>query len=291
MEIPHESVDEYYTSRYRTIYTTRELNIPGLRMFGKHTMNQACAPLSPHFHRDAWEFTFVSDGTLTFQAGGTDYELSGYDIFMTRPNEVHSTNLLPLSAGEIYWFQLEDAGAERLLFLDREAKEDLLSGLSRLREHAFRPGGPRLLQQVRRAFELAEGRQHYRAAASLLLVLYEIMALSRNDLRSLSSDMERILLYIRENITSELPLEELASICGLSLSQFKQKFKAQMGISPRHYINYRKIQLSKQMLAEHRAVTDIAMDLGFGSSSYFTVVFRRFNACTPSEYLKQQRPE
>lgn len=291
MEIPHESVDEYYTSRYRTIYTTRELNIPGLRMFGKHTMNQACAPLSPHFHRDAWEFTFVSDGTLTFQAGGTDYELSGYDIFMTRPNEVHSTNLLPLSAGEIYWFQLEDTGAERLLFLDREAKEDLLSGLSRLREHAFRPGGPRLLQQVRRAFELAEGRQHYRAAASLLLVLYEIMALSRNDLRSLSPDMERILLYIRENITSELPLEELASICGLSLSQFKQKFKAQVGISPRHYINYRKIQLSKQMLAEHRAVTDIAMDLGFGSSSYFTVVFRRFNACTPSEYLKQQRPE
>ncbi len=286
MICPQEWTDSYYTSKYRTVYTRRELGIPGLRMFGKHTMNQACAPLLPHFHRDAYEFTFVTEGTLTFTVGEKDYELSGYDVFMTRPNEVHSTNLIPLSTGEILWFQL-DVSEENLFFLNEEAGAHLVSGLAQLPPHTFHAPGS-MLSHVKKAFELAASPHlRYQASSCLLLALYEIMAQSRELPRSVSPDMERVLTYIKDNISQELPLEGLARLCGLSLSQFKQKFKAQTGISPRHYINYRKIQLSKQLLAEGKSVTDIAMELGFGSSSYFTVVFRRFNACTPSEYLKQ----
>ena len=110
-----------------------------------------------------------------------------------------------------------------------------------------------------------------------------------DDHRLLSPDIEKAVFYMKEHLQSALPLEELADACGLSLSQFKQKFKAQTGISPRHYINYQKIQLSKQMLLGEKSVTDIAMELGFCNSSYFTSVFRRFNACTPSEYQRQKR--
>ncbi len=286
MDYPQEWTDSYYTSKYRTVYTRQELGIPGLRMFGKHTMNQACAPLLPHFHRNAYEFTFVTEGTLTFTVGERDYELSGYDVFMTRPNEVHSTNLIPLSTGEILWFQL-DVSEDHLFFLNEEAGEHLVSGLAQLPPHTFHAGSS-MLTHIKKAFDLAASpRLRYQASSFLLLALYEIMALSQDGCRSVSPDMERILQYIKENITQELPLEDLAHLCGLSLSQFKQKFKSQTGISPRHYINYRKIQMSKQMLMEQKSVTDIAMELGFGSSSYFTVVFRRFNACTPSEYRKK----
>ncbi len=289
MNLPEAWTDEYFVSKYRTVYTNQELHIPGLRMFGKHTMTQACAPLAPHFHKDAYEFTFVTEGTIHFTVDQKDYELSGYDIFITRPDEVHSTNLIPLSTGEIYWFQLDVSDVSHLLFLDEDAGRNLTEGLSRLPHHTFRPGNSKLLQHVRRAFELAGDSPHrYFTASCLLYALHEIMAMSDDD-RLLTPDIEKAIFYMKEHLRSELSLEELADTCGLSLSQFKQKFKTQTGISPRHYINYQKIQLSKRLLLEEKSITDIAMELGFCNSSYFTAVFRRFNACTPSEYQRQKR--
>ena len=127
MEHAQEVTDSYFVSRYRTIYTWQELGIPGIRMFGKHTMTQACGPLSPHFHRNAYEITFVTEGAIHFTTQEKDYELSGSDVFMTRPNEVHSTNFRPLSAGEIIWFQLDISNPEQFLFLSRDAAEELTS--------------------------------------------------------------------------------------------------------------------------------------------------------------------
>lgn len=289
----HESVDSYFVSRYRTIYTCQELGIPGLRMFGKHTMNQACAPLPPHFHRNAYEFTFVTEGTIHFTTQDQDYELSGNDVFMTRPDEVHSTNLLPLSAGEIIWFQLDISDPSRFLFLSPQAAEELITELAGMNRHISRPGS-RVFGDIRRAFEYAGAYcSRYLTCSCLTLALYELAAASRNQQSSpgspagsLSPDMEKAVSNIRSNLTGELSLEELAALCRLSVSQFKQKFRAQVGIAPRHYINYHKIQLAKKMLTEGTSVTDTAMELGFGSSSYFTVVFRRYSACTPSEYLR-----
>lgn len=289
MSVPHESIDSYYTSKYRNIYTSRELCIPGLRMFGRHTMNQACAPVDLHYHRDAYEFTFVTEGAITFTVDGQDCELTGGDIFMTRPNEVHSSNLHPLSAGEFIWFQLDISDTGRFLFLDEEARANLLNGLSRLSAHTFRLGS-RSFESVRKAFELSsDPAMRFRTAACLLPVLYEITQTAAADTRTVSPDIQRVLSHIHENLTAPLSLEELADVCALSVSQFKQKFKSQVGISPRHYINYRKIRLSRKLLLENRSVTEAAMELGFSSSSYFTVVFRRYSACTPSEYIRQKK--
>lgn len=49
-----------------------------------------------------------------------------------------------------------------------------------------------------------------------------------------------------------------ASLCGLSDSQFKHKFKAQMGTSPRDFINLQKIEYAKALLLENKkALIDI----------------------------------
>lgn len=293
MEAISESMDSYYVSRYRIIYTWEELGIPGMRMFGKHTMNQACAPLSPHFHRNAYEFTFVTEGAIHFTTQDRDYALSGNDIFMTRPNEIHSTNLLPLSAGEIIWFQLDVSDPENFLFLSRAAAEELIQELAEIEEHVFRPGG-RIFGDIRRAFDLAgPGCQRHLVCSYLTLILYELISYSRKQAKALSSspaqsfspDIQKVLSYIQEHLAEELSLEALALLSRLSVSQFKQKFRSQVGMAPRHYINYHKIQLAKEMLSKGVSITDTAMELGFGSSSYFTVVFKRYSACTPSEYL------
>ena len=253
MEHAREVNDSYFVSRYRTIYTWQELGIPGLRMFGKHTMTQACAPLSPHFHKDAYEFTFVTEGAIHFTTQEKDYELSGSDVFMTRPDEVHSTNFRPLSAGEIIWFQLDISDPDRFLFLSRDAAEALIRDLAAMDSHVLRPGS-RVFGYIRRAFDLAGSysRRHL-VCAHLTLALYELTAASGMQAelpgireKAFSPDIEKAVSYIRSNLSRELSMEELAGLCRLSVSQFKQKFRVQVGMAPRHYVNYHKIQLAKK---------------------------------------------
>lgn len=289
METPVEWYDEPYVSKERIVRTAEALGIPGLRMFGKFTMNNAAAPLVPHFHKNAYEFTFVTNGTITFTIGEESYEVNGFDVFMTGPDVVHSTNLLPLSAGEMFWFQLDTTETDSFLFLAPEAREHLLGTLSSMDGPLLAGCGGRIFHLLKKAFELsASPSGRYTCAACLTLILYELEALSKKTVRSLTPDMEKAVHYIKEHITEELSIEELATLCGLSASQFKQKFKAQVGIAPRHYINYRKIQTAKKLLTDGVPVTEVAMALGFNSSSYFTVVFRRYNACSPSEYIQKK---
>lgn len=92
-----------------------------------------------------------------------------------------------------------------------------------------------------------------------------------------------------DHITSEISLEELASIANLSCCQYKQKFKKQLGISPRHYINQQKIENAKILLMEGMSVTDVAMMLGFSTSGYFSTVFKKYTLYTHTTILRQKR--
>lgn len=281
--------DNYYSSKTRTVLTPGQLHIPGLKMFGKHTMTNAVAPLPDHYHKNCYEFTFVTNGAISFTVDQITYELSGNDVFMTNPDEIHSTNLLPLSAGEIIWLQLDLSDTGRFLFLEEEAASHFISSLKNIYGHLIKTGNTRILSYIRRAFELTQNSaDRFFCANYITLTFYELFSIHSRLSSPTTPDIERALAYIQNSLHSEISLDELAGLCRLSTSQFKQKFKAQMGISPRHYINYKKIQLSKKMLLEGISITDIAMSLGFNTSSYFTVVFKRYNACSPSEYLRHK---
>ena len=62
-----------------------------------------------------------------------------------------------------------------------------------------------------------------------------------------------------------------------------------MGISPRLYINQKKIECAKKLLSEGFSITEVAMHLNFVSSSYFSSVFKKYTNCTPSEYIKKSK--
>ena len=55
-------------------------------------------------------------------------------------------------------------------------------------------------------------------------------------------------------------------------------------MTPREYINQLKIREAKRMLQKGESITRTAQELGFGSSQYFAVVFKKITLYTPSEY-------
>lgn len=279
--------DDYLFTKGRIVLTEQQLHIPGIRVFGHHALHNAIPSLNWHCHDNAFEFSMPAQGTFTFSTLNEDYPFSGGEVFMSRPDEVHGTNQVPVTTGALFWFQLDISDVSHFLFLNPEAAHELIMNLNSIPQHVIRTEIKKTLPLMEKAFELAlEGTNTQMVASLLQLFLHLIIMYSRKEPSQLSSDIKIVLDYIAGNLTSDLSLEHLASLANLSCSQFKQKFKKQLGIAPRHFINQQKIEYSKQLLLEGKSVTETAMLLNFTTSSYFSTVFKKYTLFTPREYLQ-----
>jgi AraC family transcriptional regulator len=93
--------------------------------------------------------------------------------------------------------------------------------------------------------------------------------------------------YVEENLMKDLGLDELAGVCGLTRFHFSRAFKATFGAPPYQYVNQRRIEKAKQMLATSGlAVSDIAEACGFKGASQFGRAFRGFVGQTPLAFRK-----
>lgn len=285
-----DCVDEYEFTRHRILLTEKQIQIPGLRTFGFQTNIHAFPDIPKHFHREAAEFVFILEGSFHFETEKGSYSLRPGEILITSPGEIHSTNKLPFSIGKIYWLQLETC-CKNPLYLTSESAKILFSMLTENGTRIVSFDSEKSFLFLNRAFQaiLQDTPSGRCMAASLLsALLYQIADSDEKRTAPITADMEAALSYIHFHIREELELEKIASFSGLSLSQFKQKFKKQLGISPRLYINHQKIEEAKRLLLSGSSITDTAMELSFNTSSYFTSVFRQFTACTPSEFLHRE---
>ena len=91
--------------------------------------------------------------------------------------------------------------------------------------------------------------------------------------------------YIRENLTSDITVIELAGLVQMSPSHFARTFKTSLGMAPYRFVMSERIEEAKDMLATTKlSASQIAMALGFASQSHFAKVFRQFAGVTPKQY-------
>jgi len=94
---------------------------------------------------------------------------------------------------------------------------------------------------------------------------------------------------IQNNLYANLNLNELASLCHMSLSTFKRKFKEFYKESPVKYLNRKKINKSIELLKKNdMRISDIAYDLGFESLTTFNRVFKQLTGKNPTAFRKSQ---
>ena len=282
--------DPFLISKDRITLTQAQLHIPGLRMMGHHNIYHVLEPLSWQYHENAFEISVTAKGTFHFRTRKKQYSFSRGDVFISFPNEVHSTDQTPVSTGELYWFQLDISQQDQFLFLEPAAAQELIRQLTLIPHHVVHSEISVLLPLLKNAFDAAlAGKDPHLVASYIVLFLHLLLSYVERESLCVSINMLHVLDYIHDNITNEISLEHLASIANLSCSQFKQNFKKELGTSPRHYINQHKIDYAKDLLLEGKTVTETAMLLGFSSSNYFSSVFKKYTLQTPLEYVHEQQ--
>jgi AraC-like DNA-binding protein len=284
--------DLSYDDGSRIIQTENQLNIPGLRMFGKHSVTKAIPALYPHYHENAFEITYVCKGTLTFFTDNQTHHLSGGDVYISFPNEAHSTGAVPISLNEMYWFQLDIGVDNNFLFIGNEWKEKIIDDLKKVNSRLINTNTSEMQKLMKEFYKLTYNQnenERFHAASVLIYFLNQLIAFSQKQEKFISKDIQATVDYILSNIYENISLDILADVSGLSLSRFKQKFCQQLGFTPREYINFHKVETSKALLRNGKNVTDTAIELGFSTSNYFSSVFKRFTTLSPSEYLKANK--
>jgi AraC-like DNA-binding protein len=74
----------------------------------------------------------------------------------------------------------------------------------------------------------------------------------------------------------------------LSPCYFAHAFKATTGWSPHQYVLHRRLARAQHLLrTTQMPIAAIAYEVGFGSQSHMTTVFRRLLQTTPSRYRQQ----
>lgn len=84
-------------------------------------------------------------------------------------------------------------------------------------------------------------------------------------------------------------VEAMALYCEQSTSDFSRKFKAVTGMSPKAYLHKQLIEESKMMLlTTDKSVKEIAGDLGYHDSLYFSRFFKKKVGVSPTKYRQSQ---
>lgn len=102
------------------------------------------------------------------------------------------------------------------------------------------------------------------------------------------SQLERVIDYMKANLTQDLSILDLATLTGMSESHFSRSFKQSVGIAPYQYLMQQRVERAKQLLEKKSiAISTIALDCGFANQTHLTKVFRQMTGMTPKAYQKR----
>lgn len=256
----------------------------------------------PHAHEFA-ELVIVTGGQCLHVTGNDSWELTAGDVFVIagpreheyrnlveprlvnilyQPNQLKMRLLdLPSVAGYHALFTLEPSWRNR-----QPAKGRLHLGGKEMAQII------ELVDRLEMELKVREPGFGFMATASFMQI---IGYLSRCYGRIPTPDGKALLRigealsHLEQNCHREVDLEELARIANMSRRSFLRVFQSATGTSPLAWIIEQRINRACKLLRHtDRQVTEIAFDVGFNDSNYFTRQFRKMTGISPRDYRLRQ---
>lgn len=105
--------------------------------------------------------------------------------------------------------------------------------------------------------------------------------------------MERLMRAINENLEdSKFSVEDLAQAVGVSRVQLHRKLKVLTGNTTTEFIRNIRLKQAAKLLKEKKVnISQIAYLVGFTNPTLFSIAFKKFYGCAPSEYVERKTEE
>ncbi|MBE7083160.1 MAG: AraC family transcriptional regulator [Clostridiales bacterium] len=232
-----------------------------------------------HMHLE-WELYYLVNGSTNFFVNNTTYQLKAGDLLLIKPTMFHFS--MPKN-NEVY---------ERILitFPNDIIPPFLLEKLNELPSF-FSPHNSELINTL--FMSLSETAQTYStedAAVAVTnivnIILLQLKYYHSSYIPSTQSTITNPLLkdildYIENNIFECSNLEDLAKHFYISTSWLSHTFKQNLNISPKQYINFKKILHAQKLIHTGASPSSVYQTLGFNDYSTFYRLYKKFLKNSP----------
>ncbi|MCR8630585.1 AraC family transcriptional regulator [Paenibacillus radicis (ex Xue et al. 2023)] len=284
----------------------KEDRIHGDPLYPIRVYEISCQPgeqlLELHWH-DELEFLMLTKGHAVFRVSMDEYELEAGEAIFVNSGQLHSGYI---SANEECFFtavvfHLDILGGDRFDLVREKYINPLIQQKYVIPAHiSKRTASEReLLGLLMQVFDLnLNERSLYELStkAVLQMIISNLIMLGGPTFREFPlsvnhKDIDRLKLiieYMQVNYSNPIRLQDLAKIVSFSESYFCRYFKGFTGKSPLEYLNQLRAQRAALLLKDtNKKITEISLDVGFNTLSYFIGVFKTHFGYTPSEYRKR----
>lgn len=135
---------------------------------------------------------------------------------------------------------------------------------------------------------------------SLLLMLLALLYRQFEDATGYSEHIQKFqndyvklapaVQYMEENFMNKIDLQTLAEKASMSMNYFSSLFSKTMNCTVSEYLNRIRLRHACMLLnTTHQNIMSVALESGFGNSSYFNRVFHRAFGITPKEYRRERK--
>ena len=261
----------------------------------------------PRHQNGGFEVHYIAKGHLHWEIEGRPFLAPPRSVFFTFPWEQHGS-CVDYEPGHFFHFvvfrllQKHKTRPKQIRLatgfgLSEAEQNQIFSKLLSLRNRCFAASPDlgwtveRLVRELSHPGPLA--RTHV-VALSRALLCELLKSIRHSNLRSQNppSSERQVLQFVDELRTQcarPWTLESLAAACRLKRTRFEALVKEITGDTPLMLLNRFRVRQAQQMLKNgDKTITEIAFDAGFGSSQYFSRVFRNLTGITPSRYRQDQ---
>ena len=243
---------------------------------------------------------YVMEGKFEWQIHQLGYVLYPGDIAIVLPGQSFGSANGYLDIGTLYWLHIRSN-------LLREGDQGLgswsafsASENATIRKILLLNKTP-VISKVRRFISIFQGLHgelsnqefgYFTRANQLIDELFVTITrqLTRQNIsqRDFPQTFMKLEQTLRQNLSHQWSVEEMATLVGLGTTAFSEKVKNYTGFSPLNYlINIRISEAIKMLKRQEESLTDIALDTGFYSSQHFSTTFKKLTGYTPSQFRKR----
>ncbi len=239
---------------------------------------------APHIH-DLCEIYVNITGNVSFMVEKNIYSIEPGDIIITKPYEYHHCIYHDDSDHLHYWIMFSPHENPKLFdfFLERERgtgnhirlTEERLENFLSLCERITRVNPAHRVSAVAAFFDIISciARGHEK---------YNVQDVNKN----LPQNVNDILNYINKNYSSIKNINQIASTFHISITTLERYFKKHLSITPRRYLEDKKLTHACMLLRQNFSVTDACFESGFDDYSHFIMIFKNRFSTTPLKYKK-----
>ncbi len=244
---------------------------------------------------------YVLEGKFEWIINNCDYILYPGDLVLIQPGCSFTRQTGVLDMGKLCWIfiELEKTKSPESIMLGKWTSFPLNEILTIGK--IFRLCNTPVISRIKEAERILTGIRYelfYQQVGfvtrtnqlidELLILLARKLTLHNNTHRDFPKSFLNLEQTLRQNLSHQWTVEEMAALVGLGTTTFTEKVKNYSGFTPLNYLITIRISEAIKLLKKNNvSVTNIALGVGFYSSQHFSTTFKKLTGSTPSEFRKK----